>query len=267
MGMNRRDFLKGTAWRGVAAMAAGCANTAKAFSGGALLFSSASSEVTVRKDLGGVQLWENGPYWAECNVGATKPEEYGYYFWWGDTVGYKRSGGTFKDYHYSGVTWVSSKDEQMSNSPFTATSCPTWEKDNEPLLSAGYINSTSNLAPAHDAATAHLGSPWRMPTSAEIEALTNNCTTTWTTRNGVYGRLVAGKGNFANKSIFLPATGYGFGSILSNPGSGGHYWCSSPFSENSLFAWRFFFSSKNFYRKPKYRYYGQSVRPVRDFAK
>ena len=23
---------------------------------------------------------ENGPYWAECNVGATKPEEYGYYF-------------------------------------------------------------------------------------------------------------------------------------------------------------------------------------------
>ena len=32
------------------------------------------------KVLGGVQLWENGPYWAECNVGASKPEEYGYYF-------------------------------------------------------------------------------------------------------------------------------------------------------------------------------------------
>ena len=42
-------------------------------------------------ELGGVQLWENGPYWAECNVGATKPEEYGYYFWWGDTVGYARN--------------------------------------------------------------------------------------------------------------------------------------------------------------------------------
>jgi len=27
--------------------------------------------------LPGVQLWENGPYWAECNVGATKPEESG----------------------------------------------------------------------------------------------------------------------------------------------------------------------------------------------
>ncbi|MGN0853265.1 MAG: hypothetical protein ACI4Q3_07805, partial [Kiritimatiellia bacterium] len=28
----------------------------------------------------GVQLWEDGPYWAECNVGATKPEESGYHF-------------------------------------------------------------------------------------------------------------------------------------------------------------------------------------------
>ena len=37
--------------------------------------------LTVEADtLGGVQLWENGPYWAECNVGAAKPEEYGYYF-------------------------------------------------------------------------------------------------------------------------------------------------------------------------------------------
>ena len=27
--------------------------------------------------LGGVQLWKDGPYFAECNVGAEKPEEYG----------------------------------------------------------------------------------------------------------------------------------------------------------------------------------------------
>ena len=65
--------------------------------------------------LGGVQLWENGPYWAECNVGALAPEESGYYFWWGDTVGYARSGGT----------WVSSMGEQTSGSPFSSSSCPT----------------------------------------------------------------------------------------------------------------------------------------------
>ena len=39
-----------------------------------------------------VQLWAGGPYWATTNIGAEKPEEYGYYFWWGDTVGYKREG-------------------------------------------------------------------------------------------------------------------------------------------------------------------------------
>lgn len=37
---------------------------------------------------GGVQLWAGGPYWAECNVGASTPEDYGLYFWWGDTVGH-----------------------------------------------------------------------------------------------------------------------------------------------------------------------------------
>lgn len=38
-----------------------------------------SAVVTIREDLGGVQLRENGPYWAECNVGADKPEDYGLY--------------------------------------------------------------------------------------------------------------------------------------------------------------------------------------------
>ena len=37
----------------------------------------------------GVQLWENGPLWAKTNVGANSPTETGYYFWWGDTLGYK----------------------------------------------------------------------------------------------------------------------------------------------------------------------------------
>ena len=36
--------------------------------GGALLLTNASFVVTITEGLGGVQLWENGPYWAECNV-------------------------------------------------------------------------------------------------------------------------------------------------------------------------------------------------------
>ena len=233
--------------------------------GGALLLTNASFVVTIAEGLGGVQLWENGPYWAECNVGASKPEEYGYYFWWGDTVGYTRSGGTWTDgYCYSGVTWVSSTGQQMSSSPFS--SCPTYGKDNSALLSAGYIDSTGNLVAAHDAATAHLGAPWRMPTSDEIQALIDNCTTTWITTNGVSGRLVTGNGNYANRSIFLPAAGLGDDSDLFRPGSNGYYWSSTPHSGNSYRAWGLYFNSGNFSRNYGSRYHGQSVRPVRGFA-
>ena len=104
-----------------------------------------------------------------------------------------------------------------------------------------------------------------MPTDAEFSALINNCTTTWTTRNGVYGWLVTGKGTYADRSIFLPAAGYGRDSDLFGPRSSGNYWSSTPGSEGSNGAWRLFFYSGYFCRND-YRYGGQSVRPVRGFA-
>ena len=226
--------------------------------GGALLLTNASFVVTIREmELGGVQLWENGPYWAECNVGATKPEEYGYYFWWGDTVGYKRENDK----------WVAS-DGSNSNFSFSSGNAPTYGKSSSSLLSAGYIDSTGNLAPAHDAATAHLGSPWRMPTKAEFDALVSNCTTTWTTKNGIYGRLVTGKGVYADKSIFLPAAGSGGDSYINFVGSCGDFWFSSPYSDDSRCAWYLRFDSSSFclyYYNG--RFFGRSVRPVRGFAK
>jgi hypothetical protein len=155
----------------------------------------------------------------------------------------------------------------MANSPFSSLACPTYGKSNSALLSAGYIDSTGNLAPAHDAATAHLGSPWRMPTRAEINALINNCTTIWTTKNGVYGRLVTGKGAYADRSIFLPAVGVGIDSSLYYASSDSGYWSSSPYSGNSNFAWYLTSDSGDSFEDYSGRYYGQSVRPVRDFAK
>ena len=224
--------------------------------GGALLLTNASFVVTIVEDFGGVQLWENGPYWAECNVGATKPEEYGYYFWWGDTVGYTNTG--------SG--WISVKDGASILFTDSGTAASTYGKKNSALLSAGYIDSTGNLVAAHDAATAHLGSPWRMPTDAEFSALIDNCTTTWIVTNGVTGRLVTGKGDYANRSIFLPAAGYGDDSYLDSSGSFGYYWSSSPNSDYSSYARNFIFISSVFDQGFNPRYYGQSVRPVRGFA-
>ena len=230
--------------------------------GGALLLTNASFVVTITEgqggsggELGGVQLWENGPYWAECNVGAATPEESGYYFWWGDTVGYRRENDA----------WVAA-DGSSSDFSFSDSNAPTYDKDPTTLLAEGYIDSTGNLVAAHDAATAHLGAPWRMPTDAEFSALLDNCTTTWTTQNGVYGRLVTGKGAYADKSIFLPAAGIGDDSYLGVLGSYGLYWSSTPDSDNSDYAWGLYFGSGYVGRYDDDRYYGQSVRPVRGFA-
>ena len=215
-----------------------------------------------------VQLWEGGPYWATTNIGAEEPWEYGYYFWWGDTVGYIQSGGKWTDgNNYSGVTWVSSMGERMNSSPFTESSCPTYGKADSALLSAGYIDSTGNLAPEHDAAHIHWGGTWRMPTADELDALVSNCTTMWITTNGVSGQMVTGKGDYANRSIFLPATGTGSSSNLYYPGSHGLDWSSTSELGSLNDSWRLYFNSSNFSRNSIHRFCGQSVRPVRDSAK
>ena len=84
-------------------------------------------------------------------MGATAPEEYGYCFWWGDTVGYTRSGGHRNIFpvHYRDVTWVSSAGKQMDSSTFDYSACPTYGKSSATLQSEGWVDSTGNLAAAH----------------------------------------------------------------------------------------------------------------------
>ena len=144
---------------------------------------------------------------------------------------------------------------------------PLTGKDDSALQSEGYIDidATGGLVAAHDAATAHLGAPWRMPTDEEFSALINNCTTTRITTNGVSGRLVTGKGAYADRSIFLPTAGYGSDSTLGSPNSQGYYWSSTPDPNDSHYAWHLYFNSDNFRQYIFYgRQYGLSVRPVRD---
>ena len=229
--------------------------------------------VTVKASPRKGQLWAGGPIWADKNVGAENPWDYGLYFWWGDTVGYSRKGGTWTsgDY-YSGVIWVSSTGEEMSSSPFDYSTCPTVNKSVSTLQSEGWVvskNGTYVLAPAHDAAQVHWGGSWRMPTKDELSALSSNCNWTWTTTNGVSGYLVRGRGDYASASIFLPAAdfGSGYGTSLYYAGSYGYYWSSVPYEYDSDDAWNLFFSSDghdlNYYSD---RYNGRSVRPVQGVA-
>ena len=203
-----------------------------------------------------VQIWEGGPYWATKNIGAENPEDYGYYFWWGDTVGYKRENDK----------WVAS-DGSNSNFSFEVDNELTFGKDISTLQSEGWITAEGVLAPEHDAAKKHWGGDWRMPTEQELQDLWNNCDWTWTTINGVRGYVVRGKGDYASNSIFLPCAGLVSWTSLGLAGSDGYYWSSVQDSDNRYYSWSLNFYScyhnTNHYR----RNLGQSVRPLQGFTK
>ena len=203
-----------------------------------------------------VQLWEGGPYWATTNIGAEKPEDYGYYFWWGDTVGYKRENNK----------WVAS-DGSSSNYSFATTNTPTYNKSIATLQSEGWITADEILVPAHDAAHVHWGGKWRMPTSQELSDLNSKCDWTTNTVNGILGYVVKGKGTYASASIFLPfAGGDGIGASLSDAGSYGFYWSSVPNSDSNYTAWYLNFISGAHSTYDYERRGGQSVRPVQGFT-
>ena len=68
---------------------------------------------------------------------------------------------------------------------------------------------------------------WRVPTQAELISL-NQSGSTWTTRNGVNGRVFG----FAGDEIFLPAAGWGnCENSLSHVGVHGFYWSNVSNSE------------------------------------
>jgi hypothetical protein len=100
-----------------------------------------------------------------------------------------------------------------------------------------------------------------MPTKEEFQELYNNTTVTWTQQNGVNGRLfTASNGN----SLFLPAAGYRWNDELKYAGYYGSYWSSSLSTDYPRYAWYFYFNSGGADVYGGYRYYGQSVRAVRE---
>ena len=218
----------------------------------------ANMVVRVTVDRAGVQLWEGGPYWATTNIGAEKPEDYGYYFWWGDTVGYRRENDK----------WVAS-DGSNSNFSFGSGNAPTSFKSNSTLQEEGWITSNGVLAPEHDAASVHWGNGWRLPTKEELDALGSNCDWIWTVKNGVNGYVVRGKGGYSSNSIFLPCAGTGDYSSASDLGSSGGCWSSvpNPSYVNGAASWFISFNlngpSTNSYRN---RWSAQSIRPVREVS-
>ncbi len=178
--------------------------------------------------------------WANMNVGAITPEDYGDYFAWGETEP-KKEYSWLNDKLGLGTDYNSLFSKYVTNSSY------------------GTVDNKTVLDPEDDAAHVNWGGSWRMPTDEECDELINNCTWTWTTENGVKGGKLTGPNG---KSIFLPAAGYRYDVDLVRAGSHGYYWSSSLDTDDPARAWFVYFYSGNVLRRSYQRWYGLSVRPV-----
>ena len=148
----------------------------------------------------------SGLKWATCNVGATKPEEAGGFYAWGEVA-------EKQDYSWKTYKWC----EDGSYSKLT--------KYNENV-------SVYTLEPEDDAAHVLWGGSWRMPTREEFDELFKNCTRKFTTQNEVRGLLVTGtNGN----SIFLPLAGYNTGTVVTYTSNRGYWWtCNGNYGNKTV---------------------------------
>ena len=163
----------------------------------------------------------SGLLWADRNVGANSPEDYGNYYAWGEATPknvYDWSTYAYGN-HYDELTKYCNKASYGLN---------------------GFTDKLTVLQASDDAATVNLGGGARTPTKYEWEELIDHTTSTWITRNGVNGRLLTGSNG---ESLFLPAAGYR--PSLYDAGEGGLYWSSTLYTDDPSSAWYFSFYSRS----------------------
>ena len=199
----------------------------------------------------------SGTKWAACNVGAAVPQDYGYYYAWGET--------TTKEV-YNWETYRFTTDGGSTITKYNST------------------DSKTTLEFSDDAAYANCGNKWRMPTLRQQGELRNECYWVWTesyNNSNVKGYIVykaktsSDKGKYVYKGdipsslyslsdahIFLPAAGYRDDGDFYGIGSYGYYWSSSTPTDASYNACGFCFypDFNGFYYES--RNIGCTIRPV-----
>ena len=162
--------------------------------------------------------------WATCNLGASSPLDYGDYYAWGET---------------------------SVKSIYTTQNSRTYGNS--------YYNCDMGGNESTDAARACWGSTWRLPTKAEAQELVDKCAWIWTKQGDKAGyQITSQNGN----SIFLPATGFRYESLLDSAGEWGNYWTSSPNGSFASRAFSLYFSAAGRDVGWSNRCYGRSIRPV-----
>ena len=202
----------------------------------------------------------SGTLWADMNVGAAKPNEYGLFFAWGDTNGVTSDTTDGLTFSYATYKWTGEKRTQMDMTKYTTD-------DGKKM--GGWYDADGNfigdgktvLEAEDDAAHAVWGGDWRMPTKEEVQELLDNTTSEWTTVDGINGRKFMSKVN--DNYIFIPAAGSRDSTELAHQGSYGYYWSSSLNVTMSHIAISLGFNEEKAYLgQHGFRYNRRSVRPV-----
>ena len=184
----------------------------------------------------------SGNLWATCNIGATKPEEYGTYYPWGD-------GNPIETYG-------------TGNGAFAA---------NGSLIFSGYGSWTDySGSTTYDTSVLVLKDGSVTPNDEDWVELINTCDIASTTVNGINGLSVKGTNG---KSIFIPKAGYYSPSIgvKKEVGEIGRYW-TSMFKPDRNYNWKRNTGALAYFQNDKkseielqqqYYYFGCPVRSIK----
>lgn len=186
--------------------------------------------------------------WADRNLGADSPSDYGDYYAWGEIE-------TKSDYSWATYKWCKGFENSLTKYNISEN--------------AGIVDNKTQLDKEDDVAYINLGEGWRLPTYFEIAELfatmdNKDYKWEWTSMKNHRGYKITYRVN--KQSIFLPASGYRAGTSLHNVGVAGFYLSSfiSVNAEGCAWLLRFYSAMDVYTSRAYHRYLGQSVRPVKD---
>ena len=151
--------------------------------------------------------------WATYNIGATRPEEIGGYYAWGETT---------EKYEYTWDNYKFGTKGFFSGYGLTKYCCSYGHGLN------GFEDGKHRLDPEDDVAHVLWGGNWRMPTFDDVIELYNNCDLELDWINGVEGfRLTSKVPGYTGNSVFFPFGGYSLGvDLVFGEGRALFYWTS-----------------------------------------
>ena len=208
----------------------------------------------------------SGLKWAAWNVGATKPEESGLYFAWGEDKGYVVTCGELQDESQGLYTAAITNSDGSETTKTFGENFSDYEHGDVSTSAFTKYNKTDRLTilANEDDGCYLTEKAMRMPTEEECEELIANTDHDWTDNyngSGVNGMTFTSKTN--GNSIFVPAVGAVGSRVLGSFGLGGYFWSSSLSSSSVERAFFLYFFSDGLDVGSCSRFGGFPLRAVR----